>query len=124
MSDRRPGSVHPPLFVSSRGMAALHIDGVGTLNLIAYGVDDEYRMRYHYVVEDADGQTIHEGRDLCSAARAGVDYPNMMVSLLGFLGAYAEEYRSAMVGDDFYEWCYLHDDELSMARLDLEEVTT
>lgn len=115
-------TVPAPLHISSRLMAALHVENAGTLHLHYEGRDYEGRCQYHYVVTDENDQVIHEGKDLYSGCHSRVDYLRTMESLLSFLGHYGEEYQSTMEGDSFHEWCYLHDTELASAQFDLQEV--
>ncbi len=119
-------NVLPPLYISSRLMAALHVENAGTLHLLYEGQDDEGRCQYHYLVEDINHQVLHEGHDLRSGVGGEVNYSAMMDALLSFLLAYAEGYvfestENSSGDESFDEWCYLNDSELESAKLDLQE---
>jgi hypothetical protein len=116
-----------PLFISSRLMAAYRIENVGILHLHTLGRDDEGRVRYRYVIEDADGVELEDGDDLRSGVGASLDYPATMATLLAFL-EHAAESNEANGGDGDHlfawpviEWARQHSDELGVARLDLDE---
>lgn len=120
--------VAAPLFISARLMAALKIDGAGTLHLEALGRDGG-RVTYRYVVEDEQGRILAQGNDLSSGVGASIDYRATMGTLLSFLGAAAEsyDYRAEYpdTSDDLFpdacmEWAYMHADELAIAHMELE----
>ncbi|MEU7814111.1 hypothetical protein [Pseudonocardia sp. NPDC049154] len=76
------------------------------------------------------GDRFHSGTDLRSGVGDAVDARAMTGTLLAFLEADAEAYRHGMGAepDDGWitdaataEWCYLVGDELSMARIEIEE---
>lgn len=118
-------TVPAPLFISSRLMAALKIDDVGTLHLSAEGSDSEGRQQYRYVIEDSEGNELAEGNDLRSGCGDPVDYLDVMETLIGFLTACAESHPDGENADLFPEavaiWADQHSDELAMAGYELSE---
>lgn len=125
----------PPLFISSRLMAAVRVgDAGGTIHIEPHQRNQEDRAVWHYVIEDSDGTVLDDGTDLRSGAGADFDARKMMGTLLGFLGAAAESYRYMMSGqtsenDDLFppdvtEWAYQHDDELAGLALELDDDQT
>ena len=121
--------VSPPLFISSRLMAALTIEGDtgGIINLEHTGRSAEGRQTYRWLIETHDHVELGRGDDLSSGVGDEPDYTSMMETLLGFLGAGAESYGHTMRGgtsdnSDLFpaavmEWAYMNDDELSRARM-------
>ncbi len=82
-------------------------------------VDDEFRRHYSYAIRDADGELLERGRDLRSGSstdfRSHPSAREMTVSLLSFLTCAPDSFNSRTG-----EWARQHDDELSLAALDLE----
>jgi hypothetical protein len=117
-------TVASPLYISGRLMAALKIDGAGTLHLHAEDRDGEGRVVYRYLIEDEQGTQLEEGRDLRSGVGAEVDYTSTMATLLSFLSAAAEAGQDGENSDLFSpavrEWAEQHSDEIAMAECDLE----
>ena len=88
----------PPMFISSRHMAAVRVGDVGgTIHIAPHERDNEGRAVWRYVIEDSDGTTLDDATDLRSGAGDDVDACKMMGTLLGFLGAAAEEIGRAHV---------------------------
>jgi hypothetical protein len=125
----------PPLFISSRLMAAVRVgDAGGTVHIEPRGRDHEDRAVCRYVIEDSDGAVLDDGTDVRSGVRDDFDARKMMGTLLGFLGAAAESYRYTMHGQtsenvdlfppDVTEWAYQHDDELAALALELDDDQT
>lgn len=126
-------TVNPPMFISSRLMAAIRIDeGTetgGTVHLLHEGTDRDGRQSYSWVVEAADGTELETGADLRSGVGDEPDYTSMMATLLSFLDAAAEAYRAGMDGrtsdnaDMFspavMEWAYMNSDELGVLSFEL-----
>lgn len=125
-------NVPAPLFISSRLMAAIKIDGGstgGTVHLHHDGQTPEGRQSYSWVVDDLDGTELGTGADVRSGVGDEPDYAEMMATLLNFLSAAAESYRHTMGGgtsdnDTLFspavmEWAYMNSDELAMAVMDL-----
>lgn len=117
-------NVHAPLFISGRLMAAYAVPDSGTFHVHAFERDAEDRVHYRYVIEDANGNELESGDDLRSGVGAPVDYPATMATLLSFLMAAAESYPDGESANLFQpntvEWAALNDDELSMARLEID----
>jgi hypothetical protein len=124
-------NVETPLFISSRLMAALKIEGAGTLHLSHVGYTDGGRVRYQYVIEDADGTELESGQDLNSGVGSPVDYTATMATICSFLSAAAESYgyqmRTGREGENadlfspaVVEWAYQNANEITMAGYDLE----
>jgi hypothetical protein len=128
-------AVVPPLFISSRLMAAYRIEGAGTLHLHNIGRDEEGRAQYHYLVEDTEGNVVDGGTDFFSGVGAPVDYRAQMESYLSFLLNDAEHYKyTHEMGTTSFcdehagecprlkagEWAYMNDSELQMAQLEIE----
>ncbi|WAL67127.1 hypothetical protein ORV05_04885 [Amycolatopsis cynarae] len=121
--------VRAPLFISSRLMAALRIDGVGTLHVNAENRDSDGRVVYAYVVENSEGTELETGFDLRSGVGADVDYSAAMGTLLSFLEHAADVYRAGMCANTeessfsaaVQEWAYLNSEEISAARADFED---
>lgn len=113
-----------PLFISSRLMAAIKIDGDtgGTIHVCHAGMV-EYKQTYRWLVEDKEGNVLGEGTDLRTPEGT---YTEVMETLIGFLEYAADVYRSDMgagTHEDstlfppaLMEWAYMNDAELSMAR--------
>lgn len=124
-------NVNPPLFLSSRLMAAITIEGDtgGIINLECTGLDHDGRQGYNWLVETHDHIVIEEGSDLRSGVGDEPDYTSMMATLLNFLGNGAEIYRHQMSDPGYLqdgdpdpftpalmEWAYMNDDALSIIR--------
>jgi hypothetical protein len=98
----------------------LVIPDVGSVSVTRTAeVDDEFRRLYSYVIRDGDGELLERGRDLrsgCSADFGSHPGPReMMGSLLSFLSGAPDSFNSRTA-----EWARQHDDELFLARLELE----
>lgn len=131
-----------PMFISSRLMAAVKVDGSdgGVLHVEWSGKSDSAgRAKVHYIVEATDGTVLADSDDL--AVHRG--YADAMESLCAFLGASAESYSYALhtartrgisleaaLADSengtlfppaCVEWAYRNDDELSMIAEELRE---
>jgi hypothetical protein len=89
------------------------------ITITPLGVNEEGRQRYAYALTQ-EGRTLDAGDDLCSGVGAEVDLPRILGAWTSFAGANAETYRSTMSGDEYAEWTYQHDDELSELSLELE----
>lgn len=127
-------TVTPPMFISSRLMAALKIDGAGEVHLEADQRTIDNRVNYRTVIVDAEGRELYDGRGISSGVGNSVDYTAAMETTLSFLEHDGDLYRSCM-GDwasadedskplwneAVAEWAYQHDMEISSARLDLED---
>ncbi len=123
---------HPvpsPLYISGRLMAALDIDGAGTLHLSALGTDAEGRQTYEYVIADQTGRALITRDDLRSGVGGQVDYLAMMGTLLAFLNHTAEQYASTMGSEpadgwsfnaEVAGWAYCNDDALQSAAMDVD----
>lgn len=81
-------------------------------------IDDEFRRVYSYVIRDADGALLERGRDLRSGSSTDfTSHPSarqMTGTLLSFLTCAPDSFNSKTE-----EWARQHDDELSLAALDL-----
>jgi hypothetical protein len=121
-----------PLFVGSRLMAAVKVGEEGdVLHVEPLRRDSEGRVVWRYIVEDGDRRVLDEGADLRSGAGDPVDPRKAMATLVGFLGAAADQYRVASRsegGEDarvfppnVAEWAYMHEDELASLALELGE---
>lgn len=121
-------TVHRPLYISSRLMAAVDVEGahgrVGTLHVGTHLRDAEGRIRYRYVVENASGVVLDEGSDLRSGVGAQVDYSDIMATLVGFLGACAEAGDDGENADlfdaDLRAWCQENSYELDVLGAELD----
>lgn len=117
--------VPAPLFISGRLMAALKIDGAGTLHLLAGTRTGEGRIPYTWTIEDADGTELESGDDLSSGVGDPVNYPRTMGTLIAFLGAAAErdgdDGDPALFNPAVTEWARQNSDELTMAGLEMDE---
>ncbi len=82
-------------------------------------VDDEFRRQYSYVIRDADGALLERGRDLRSGSstdfRSHPGAREMTGTLLSFLTGAPDSFNSRTEA-----WARQHDDELSLAALELE----
>jgi hypothetical protein len=82
-------------------------------------VDDEFRRLYSYVIRDADGKLLERGRDLRSGSstdfRSHPSAREMTGSLLSFLTCAPDSFNARTEA-----WARQHDDELSMAAVELE----
>lgn len=119
--------VTPPLFISSRLMAAIVIEGDtgGIVNIEYAGTTRDGQHAYRWVIEGHDHTEIGQG-DGPQTASDEANYTTAMETLLGFLEAGAESYRHTMSGgtsdnSDLFppavmEWAYMNSDELAMAR--------
>lgn len=118
-----------PFFISSRLRAAIKIGGA-TIDLEAGERNREGRTEYAYSITLEDGQ-CHEGNDLASGCLGG-SVREGFESLLDFLSACGESVgysqrtgRQSENADLFPafigEWAAQYSDELSLARLELEE---
>ena len=125
----------PPLFISSRLMAAVRVgDAGGTVHIEPRGRDHVDRAVWRYVIEDNDGTILDDGTDLRSGVGDDFDARKTMATLLGLLGAAAESYRYTMYGQtsenvdlfppDVTEWAYQYDDELAALALELDDDQT
>ena len=119
----------PPFIITSRLMAGLKI-GTGTISIGYLEYNHEGRMTYDVWI-DLESREFH-----VTDLRSGVGGGNLqkgMSSLLSFLGAAAESYRSTMRGkesenSDLFdplvnEWAYQHEDEISSLQYEIEEST-
>lgn len=125
--------VPAPLFISSRLMAAVRVEGAGVIHLHAVDRDEEGRVVYRYVVEDTTGKVVMRGDDYHSGALALIDYRTAMATLIDFLQADGEHYRYGHnMGTEQQcteldgrcdlkrlEWCYQHDSQLAAARWEI-----
>ncbi len=130
-------SVSAPLFISSRLMAALAVEGDtgGIINLEHTGTNGEGRQTYRWLIETHDHVELGQGDDLSSGVGDEPNFTSMMATLLSFLGAGAESYRYTMDGHtsdnaDLFppavmEWAYINDDALGVLHevLDAEWTT-
>lgn len=124
--------VPAPLFISSRLMAALKVEGAGTIHVGHVGTDRDGRQGFEWVIEDAEGHELETGGDLRSGCGDDVDYRKTMATLLSFLTTAAEAYRwnmshgdGASENSDLFcpavmEWAYMNDSELQYAEIELE----
>jgi hypothetical protein len=137
-------NVVPPMFISSRLMAAYKIPLAGTLHIIADHYDEEMRLVYHTVIEPVkwcssrrhdwvyDDRGDETMRPLRSAVNARVDYADTMRSLLSFLLADGERWAHVQAGHAIEdagiysftarvaEWAWMFDTELQTAQHELE----
>lgn len=93
----------------------------GHIFVEAVGRDAERRVKYQYRVVDSTGTVVTEGTDLRSGVGAEPDEEDGLTSLLSFLLADAERYRATMSGTVLQEWCYMNEDEISIALAEREE---
>lgn len=128
--DRR--SVHPPMFISARLMAAAKLADGSVLHLEWSGkTDSAGRAGVHYVIEDGEGIVLADSADL--HVRGG--YADALETLCSFLGAAAESYRGVgldrarlaesengeLFPPECTEWAYQNEDEISMLAGELRE---
>ena len=82
-------------------------------------VDGEFRRLYSYVIRDADGALLERDRDLRSGSstdfRSHPGAREMTGTLLSFLTCAPDSFNSSTEA-----WARQHDDELSLAALELE----
>lgn len=121
-------NVPHPMFISSRLMAAVRIEGDqgGTVHLGHAGQNHEGRQVYSYVIEDASGAVLDEGSDLRSGVGETPEAASMMRSLLSFLTSAAESLRYDDDGENVdlfarpcVEWAAMNSDELTCLERDL-----
>lgn len=98
----------------------LDIPDVGSVSVTRTNdFDDELRREYSYSIRDADGRLLERGRDLRSGVERDVSrHPSareMTGTLLSFLTCAPDTFNSRTG-----EWARQHDDELSLAALELE----
>lgn len=86
--------------------------------------------RTEIVLTDSTGKVLHESDDLRVPMATG--WPQVLVAAVSFLEHDGERYRHFMgpitesyedpylFGDEGAEWAYMHDDELSALRSDLD----
>lgn len=91
----------------------------------AYGED---RQTYAYTI--THGRRVEQGSDLHTGIGRRSDARTMFATLLSFLEAYGEAYRAnhlhfsesyADIPGWLQEACYLNSDEITMARLEIED---
>lgn len=124
--------VTPPMFISARLMAALKIEGAGTIHIHARNADPlphelnrRDRIAYSCIIEDADGTVLYDGDGIRSGAGQDVDYAEAMATTLHFISHDADQYRAckgdwSTRGEDgqpvwneaVAEWAYQHDGDL------------
>lgn len=124
-------NVTPPLFISSRLMAALTIEGDtgGIVNLEHTGSNREGRQTYRWLIETHDHVVVGLGDGPNSGCGDAPDYTSMMATLLNFLDSDAASYRHHMGDgepDDGYmfpptvtEWAYMNSDQLGVLAYEL-----
>lgn len=131
-------SIHdlPPRgFISSRLMAAIKMEDVGTLHMLAIRRDEENRLVFHTVIEDYLGRVLYddEGKDenapIRSMASDPIFYRGHFGSLLSFLLSDAEAYAHHMgmtqpddpyiFGEEIAAWAYSHDQSLTFLDMDI-----
>lgn len=90
-----------------------------------------YRVKYAWQVLDAQALVVEGNDHLWTGTDNGP--VAMLGTLLSFMDACAEAYafqmreptadpeNLALFPESMREWCYLHSDELAMARLEIEE---
>lgn len=111
----------PPVFISSRLMAAVSIGGAEVSVGPTGRTDRDGKPVWNWIVELEDGETF-SGSDL-----AGYDDHNgMLGTLLAFLGAFAEARRPdsdnrSLFPDGLRAWAEENSDEIGMTRLEIEE---
>lgn len=116
--------VESPMFISSRLMAALKIEDIGTIHVHA-GDSDGGRVAYNCIIEDADGNVLYDGDGIRSGVGSAVDYARAMATTLHFISHDADLYRLCMgdwaTADEDHqpgfneavaEWAYQHDGDL------------
>lgn len=133
-----------PMFISSRLMAAIKVEGGsheldppgGVVHIHCLGREAGYfnstRVAYGCVIEDSTGEVLYEGDGIRSGVDDDVDYRRAMATTLHFIAHDGETYRSCM-GDwsndpddqplfnrDVAEWAYLNSDEITMLAYDLD----
>ena len=116
-------AVLPPGWdISPRLMARWTFDDGSTL---------EVSVSAGYFLTAADGTVLHQGTDFHPGA--GVNcWEDVLCAFISFMEHDAEVYRHYMgeplpehhdgylFGDKGAEWCYMHDDELSSLRCDMD----
>ena len=124
--------LHSPMYISARLMAAVRVEdahGRSEINIEPTRRDKEGRVVWRVVIVNDDGQEIYDAAELRSGVGSDVDARDMMRSLLGFLTAAAEAYRSPypdsenrdLFPETVMEWAYHYDSELQMLEFDLSE---
>lgn len=98
----------------------LDIPDVGSLSVARTDdFDDDLRREYSYVIRDAGGRLLARGQDLRSAIESDVSrHPSARVmtgTLLSFLTCAPDTFNARTEA-----WVRQHDDELSLAALELE----
>jgi hypothetical protein len=130
--DSQTEALRPPLFISSRLMAAIRVGDHGaTIHVEPVGHTPDGRIAWRYIVEDNAGQVLDDATDLHSGIGDQIDSRRTLATLLSFLSAAAESYRHTMTGPssdnadmfppDLMEWAYEHDDELAALALELDQ---
>lgn len=108
---------------------AYAFDDGDTINVRVLGRTESGRVTYGYSVW-TNGAMLTAGNDVHSGVGDAADAAKGLDALVSFLGADAEKYMSVMDADGdkdwifngrVAEWAYMHDDELSLLRLDLED---
>jgi hypothetical protein len=90
------------------------------------------RHVYRYEIKDTHGHGLCQGSDLRSGVGDPVDHVRMLASLLSFLTVDGESYDHAMragstppdgylFGETVAAWAYTVSDELTAARLEIDD---
>lgn len=120
-----------PMFIGTRLMAAYKIDAVGTIHIAPDSYDDEQRLAWRYIVEDANGNVLVEAADIKDGPGNDVSVIAVTESLMGFMSAAADAYRHEMDHGEgssdngrlfppvMMEWCYVNSEEIGLAMFEL-----
>ena len=126
--------IFPPLCITSRLLPGVEI-GEATISIEYVDGDSRYRQAYRWFIDfqEVDKRNA-EGKDLESSVVDGT-LQEGLESLLGFLGAFAEEWRYKLADgaddcirdncnlfpDGLVDWAVANTDEITMLQCELEE---
>jgi len=110
-----------------KSFCELDMGDAGSLRVESTGEwNKDNRESFAYVIFDAQGEVLHEGKDLMSGVGGEEDVDKMMASLLDFLSASAEASGPDSDNWDLFpavvrDWAKANSDELSILAVEMEE---
>lgn len=120
-------TLREPVCITSRLLPGVKI-GDSHISIEFGGVTRDGRVRYRYYI---DGPGLQYDNDDLKSGVGGGSLLQGLESLLSFMTAAAEAVRYNLNGGEsdnsdlfpawVMDWCYLHDEELQMASLELSE---
>lgn len=132
LNHRPMPTLHHPFEISPRLLPALRVGGAFISIEYSDRPGDDGRVRYQWYI-DLDAGEEFSGDDLQSGCQGG-SLQQGMESLLSFLGAAAESYRSKMDWDKItlddnaslfprpiLRWAYQNSGEIAMLQFEIEE---